>query len=40
MNETRVVSFAAGLSLFADALKAQILGRLREGRKGLDAADV
>ena len=34
------VSFAAGLSLFADALKAQIIRQLREGRKGLEAADV
>ena len=34
------VSFAAGLSLFTDALKAQILRQLREGRKGLEGADV
>lgn len=34
------VSFAAGLSLFADALKTEIIRQLRRGREGLEAADV
>jgi hypothetical protein len=34
------VSFATGLSLFADALKAEIIRQLRQGRGGLEGADV